>query len=37
MITYRDEAQITAAQAIDLYIRSNHGRYRNKLTFMISL
>jgi hypothetical protein len=26
MITYRDKAQITTAQAIDLYIRSNHGR-----------
>ena len=28
MITYRDEAQISAAQAIDLYIRSSLGERR---------
>ena len=28
MITYRDEAQITAIQAIDLYIRSSLGERR---------
>jgi hypothetical protein len=28
MIAYRDEAQITAIQAIDLYVRSSQGERR---------